>query len=102
MVWEDLKPRDVMTPGAFRNAAAAVLAVSGSINCVKHLQAVAVEAGVDLDVFGLFNELGAQGAGAERGGAQRPAYDRSVRRPRAARERSSRRCRRSSSSTPAR
>jgi len=60
MVWEDLKPRDVMTPGAFRNAAAAVLAVSGSINCVKHLQAVAVEAGVDLDVFGLFNDLGAR------------------------------------------
>jgi len=60
MVWEDLKPRDVMTPGAFRNAVASVLAVSGSINCVKHLQATAVEAGLDLDVFGLFNEMGAQ------------------------------------------
>jgi dihydroxy-acid dehydratase len=35
MVLEDLKPRDIMTPGAFRNAAAAVLAVSGSINCIK-------------------------------------------------------------------
>jgi dihydroxy-acid dehydratase len=60
MVWEDLKPRDVMTAGAFRNAVAAVLAVSGSINCVKHLQATAVEAGLDLDVFSLFNELGAR------------------------------------------
>jgi dihydroxy-acid dehydratase len=58
MVWEDLKPRDVLKPAAFRNAAAAVLAVSGSINCVKHLQATAVEAGVDIDVFALFNELG--------------------------------------------
>jgi len=58
MVLEDLKPRDVMTPGAFRNAAAAVLAVSGSINCIKHLQATAIESGVDLDVYGLFNELG--------------------------------------------
>ena len=58
MVWEDLKPRDVMTPGAFRNAVASVLAVSGSINCVKHLQATAVEAGLDLDVFALFNEMG--------------------------------------------
>jgi dihydroxy-acid dehydratase len=58
MVLEDLKPRDVMTPGAFRNAAAAVLAVSGSINCIKHLQATAVESGLDLDVYGLFNELG--------------------------------------------
>jgi dihydroxy-acid dehydratase len=58
MVWEDLTPRRILSPGAFRNAAAAVLAVSGSINCVKHLQATAVEAGVEVDVFSLFNELG--------------------------------------------
>jgi dihydroxy-acid dehydratase len=58
MVREDLTPRRILTPGAFRNAAAAVLAVSGSINCVKHLQATAVEAGVDVDVFALFNGLG--------------------------------------------
>jgi dihydroxy-acid dehydratase len=58
LVLEDLKPRDVMTPGAFRNAAAAVLAVSGSINCIKHLQATAIESGLDLDVYELFNELG--------------------------------------------
>jgi dihydroxy-acid dehydratase len=57
MVLEDLKPRDVLTPGAFRNAAAAVLAVSGSINCIKHLQATAIEAGLDLDVYALFDEL---------------------------------------------
>jgi dihydroxy-acid dehydratase len=60
MVWEDLKPRDVMTPAAFQNAVAAVLAVSGSINCVKHLQAAAVETGLDLDVFALVNEQGAR------------------------------------------
>jgi dihydroxy-acid dehydratase len=58
MVWEDLLPRKILTEGAFRNAVAAVLAVSGSINCIKHLQATAVEAGVDIDVFALFNELG--------------------------------------------
>lgn len=57
MVEEDLTPRKIMTPGAFRNAAAAVLAVSGSINCIKHLQATAVESGIDLDVYGLFDEL---------------------------------------------
>ena len=60
MVREDLKPRDILCVGAFRNAVAAVLSVSGSINCIKHLQATAVEAGVDVDVFALFNELGAQ------------------------------------------
>ena len=37
MVLDDLKPRDIMTAGSFHNAVAAVLAVSGSINCVKHL-----------------------------------------------------------------
>jgi dihydroxy-acid dehydratase len=58
MVLDDLKPRDILSPGSFQNAAAAVLAVSGSINCIKHLQATAIEAGVDVDVFQLFNDLG--------------------------------------------
>jgi dihydroxy-acid dehydratase len=57
MVLEGLNPRQILTAGAFRNAAAAVLAVSGSINCIKHLQATAIEAGLDLDVYGLFDEL---------------------------------------------
>jgi dihydroxy-acid dehydratase len=57
LVEEDLRPRAIMTPGAFRNAAAAVLAVSGSINCIKHLQAAAVESELELDVYGLFDEL---------------------------------------------
>ncbi|MGB7215155.1 MAG: dihydroxy-acid dehydratase [Gammaproteobacteria bacterium] len=57
MVWQDLKPRDVITAGAVRNAVALVLALSGSINCVKHLQAIAAEAELDVDVYGLFAEL---------------------------------------------
>jgi dihydroxy-acid dehydratase len=60
MIEEDLKPRDILTAGAFRNAVACVQAVSGSINCVKHLQATACEAGLDLDVYGMFNEIGAR------------------------------------------
>ena len=58
MVLEDLKPRDIMTAGAFRNAVAAVLAVSGSINCIKHLQATAIETGVEIDIFKQFTEMG--------------------------------------------
>ena len=58
MVLEDLQPRKILTEGAFRNAVAAVLAVSGSINCIKHLQATAVECGLELDVFRLVNDLG--------------------------------------------
>ena len=58
LVQDDLKPREILTPAAFRNATRAMLAISGSINCIKHLQATAEEAGVDVDIFGLTNELG--------------------------------------------
>jgi dihydroxy-acid dehydratase len=54
MVWQDLKPRDILTAGAIENAVKIVLALSGSINCVKHLQAIATEAGLDVDVYGMF------------------------------------------------
>lgn len=57
MVTEGLRPRDVMRPGAFRNAVTAVLAVSGSVNTLKHLQAVAVEAQCDIDIYATFEEL---------------------------------------------
>ncbi|MGK5113719.1 dihydroxy-acid dehydratase [Geodermatophilus sp. CPCC 205506] len=57
LVREDLRPRQILTRGAFRNAVTAVLAISGSVNCVKHLQAIAVEAGCDVDVLALFEEL---------------------------------------------
>jgi dihydroxy-acid dehydratase len=60
MIAEDLKPRDVLTPAAFRNAVTAILSVSGSINSVKHLQAVAAEAECDADVYRLFERLADQ------------------------------------------
>jgi dihydroxy-acid dehydratase len=58
MVNEGLTPRKVLTEAAFRNAVAMVLAVSGSINAIKHLQATAVEAGVALDIYALWEEMG--------------------------------------------
>ena len=58
LVLEDVKPREILTRGAFHNAVAAVLAVSGSINCVKHLQATAIESGAGVDVFKMVNDLG--------------------------------------------
>ncbi|MGJ9422229.1 dihydroxy-acid dehydratase domain-containing protein [Aeromicrobium sp. CF3.5] len=54
----DRTPRRIMTEGAVRNAVAAVLAVSGSINAVKHLQAVVAELGLGLDVGTMFEEAG--------------------------------------------
>ena len=58
MVEEGLTPRRILTEAAFRNAVAMVLAVSGSINAIKHLQATAVEAGTSVDIYALWDELG--------------------------------------------
>jgi len=58
MTWEDLRPRAILTPDAFANAVAIVLGISGSINAMKHLQAIAVEGQVDIDIYRLFEQLG--------------------------------------------
>jgi dihydroxy-acid dehydratase len=58
MTWDDLKPRDILQQGAFVNAVKAVLSIGGSLNAVKHLQAVATEAENGVDVYGLFERLG--------------------------------------------
>jgi dihydroxy-acid dehydratase len=58
MVWDDLRPRQILVAGAFANAVRAVLAVGGSLNAVKHLQAVATEAASGVDVYELFERLG--------------------------------------------
>lgn len=50
MVWEDLKPRDVLTEESFNNAIAAVLALGGSTNAVIHLPALAGRAGIKLSI----------------------------------------------------
>jgi dihydroxy-acid dehydratase len=57
MVHEDLRPRQILTPDAFRAATATVLAVSGSINAIKHLQATAIEAENGVDVFAMWEEM---------------------------------------------
>jgi dihydroxy-acid dehydratase len=51
-----LRPRDILTKGAFENAIALANAVGGSTNAVLHLLAIANEAGVDLDLDD-FNRL---------------------------------------------
>ena len=46
-----ITPRQIMTRQAFENAIRVALAVGGSTNAVLHLLALAVEAGVELDIF---------------------------------------------------
>jgi dihydroxy-acid dehydratase len=60
MVMEDLRPRAILTPKAFDNAVMVGLALSASINLVRHLQAIAVEAGCPVDIYELYDRLGPQ------------------------------------------
>ncbi len=48
MVWEDLRPTDIMTEDAFENAIIVDMAIGGSTNAIIHLLAMARRAGVAL------------------------------------------------------
>ena len=48
MVWQDLKPTDIMTRAAFENAIAACSAIGGSTNAPIHLNAIARHLGLEL------------------------------------------------------
>jgi dihydroxy-acid dehydratase len=50
MVWEDLRPRDILTTSAFENAVTAAMALGGSTNAIIHLIAMAGRAGAELDL----------------------------------------------------
>ena len=57
MVWQDLTPKRILTPGAFHNAMAVQMALGGSTNACVHLIAMARRAGVpltldDMDAMG--------------------------------------------------
>jgi dihydroxy-acid dehydratase len=59
MVWEDLKPRDVVTDASLQNAVIADMAISGSTNSLIHLIAMARRFGLalDLDSFSRASEI---------------------------------------------
>ena len=48
MVWEDMKPSDLLTVASFDNAITTVLALGGSTNAIVHLIALARRAGLNL------------------------------------------------------
>ncbi len=50
LVRQDLKPRDIMTVAAFRNAETVDMALGCSTNTMLHLPAIAHECGVELDL----------------------------------------------------
>ena len=50
MVWEDLKPSDIMTREAIENAITVNMAIGGSTNAVVHLLAIAGRLGLELNL----------------------------------------------------
>jgi dihydroxy-acid dehydratase len=50
LVWEDVKPRDILTADSFDNAITTVLALGGSTNALVHLIAMARRAGIPLTI----------------------------------------------------
>src|SRR5690606_15551566 len=57
---KNLTPRSILTPAAFSNTVKTALALSTSINTLRHLQAVAEEASCPIDVYELFDQFGDQ------------------------------------------
>ncbi len=58
MVWEDLRPTDILTAASFDNAIVASAAIAGSTNAIIHLVAIARRAGIALQLD-RFDELSA-------------------------------------------
>src|SRR5207245_8743793 len=50
MVWEDLKPSDILTRKAFENCIVVNSAIGGSTNAPIHINALARHIGVDLSI----------------------------------------------------
>jgi dihydroxy-acid dehydratase len=50
MVWEDLKPRDIMTLKAIENAIITVMTLGGSTNAAIHILAIAARNGHEIDL----------------------------------------------------
>ena len=50
LVYQDIKPRDIITKETIRNAFTLDMAMGGSTNTVLHTLAIAIEAGIDFDL----------------------------------------------------
>ncbi|MBL7767855.1 MAG: dihydroxy-acid dehydratase [Flavipsychrobacter sp.] len=60
LVEKDIRPRDILTIKAFENAIRVAISIGCSVNTVRHLSAIAVEAGLDIDVVAIFEQEAAQ------------------------------------------
>jgi dihydroxy-acid dehydratase len=59
MVWEDLKPSDILSEKSFNNAIKVLMALGGSTNALIHVIALAGRAGIKIELE-RFEEIGSQ------------------------------------------
>ncbi|MFM0593644.1 dihydroxy-acid dehydratase [Paraburkholderia bryophila] len=56
LVAKDIRPRQIMTAAAFRNAVRTAVAIGASVNVMRHLLATAIESECDVDIIREFEE----------------------------------------------
>ena len=56
LVEKDVRPRNILTKEAFQNAIRVAVSIGCSVNTVRHLTAVSVEAELDIDVIKMFED----------------------------------------------
>ncbi|UCD67570.1 MAG: dihydroxy-acid dehydratase [Betaproteobacteria bacterium] len=59
MVWEDLKPSDILSENSFNNAIKVLMALGGSTNALIHVIALAGRAGIKIELE-RFEEIGSE------------------------------------------
>ena len=58
MIKQRILPRQILTAEAFKNAVTVAIAIGASVNAVRHLAAIATEAGLHLHITNLFEHVG--------------------------------------------
>ncbi|HEU5124158.1 MAG TPA: dihydroxy-acid dehydratase [Verrucomicrobiae bacterium] len=57
LIEKDIRPRAILTPAAFRNAITVAVSIGASVNCVRHLTAIAIEAECPVDIVDEFERI---------------------------------------------
>jgi dihydroxy-acid dehydratase len=60
LVSANVRPRDILQPQAFENAVRVAVSIGCSVNTVRHLAAISVEAELDLDIVAMFEREAAR------------------------------------------
>lgn len=58
LIQSDTRPRQILTPGAFRNAVRVAVSIGASVNVMRHLLATAIESECPVDIIREFEEAG--------------------------------------------